>query len=540
MLLGLAGCADDSGPTDAAETEAGSGTDDATGGSGNADDTEGAEAADETADAESDDDGGAPGLDAARELFEPIVAAQCEHVFSCCTEGELLTRLGPATADVQECTARTLDMLATGTYAPVFEVSGYYFGNLVPLLAYGIPLDRVQPNDEGFAACAAELAARPCAPAPTAGEGGSCVTPPVTTMAACDNENLFTGMQDVGDECSLSNSIECVAGTRCQVFGGNVGACVQTLGEGGACISDYECVAGMICDYMSNTCVQPAEAGQACAYSDPDAPQIGTEQVRCAAGLTCDPISETCGSSQCAFGSQCGEQDALCPADLSCVQGECGFLRAPGESCWQDDDCADGRCTYVQSLGSVCQVLAPVGAPCGDHEQCATAYCEAQSNTCAQPVAIGETCDPGLAIQQCDAGYCELDTCIAFAPLGGSCVAEQCNWPQGHDCNNDVCVQYPYPDGSSCNDDNNCSSGNCDGTCVAALEPGAECILGGGRCVEGSFCDADGTQTGVCRARLGEGEACDGEGQCWGYCDVVFGQQRCRGTAPGTLVCDGA
>lgn len=480
-----------------------------------------------------DTDSPPPDLEGARMIFEPIVRAQCEQAFSCCNADELFLRLGGTTADAATCTTRILDLMEAGISPPNFGFNDVYLQNFLPLFAYGLN-GEVTANEAGIEACAASISEQGC---PASIDGENCSPSAVVPSSACELRNLFVGNGQLGDACGLYQNIECAQGLQCNIYGPNTGVCIETLSAGDPCFDDYNCQGDLLCDYMTDTCIEPALVGEPCAYADHDAPQLGTESIRCAPGLNCNPASGVCESQECTFGTYCNEDDTLCPEGLSCVTGQCDFLAEAGEQCWNDDDCAEGQCTY-NGQSHVCQPLAGNGASCFDAQQCESGFCN-NTGSCAAQIDVGDACDGSQSQYECDGGYCDGAMCVAFVGVGEDCTAGPCDYTQDVRCIADECVAPPFPNGEFCNDDDECDSGHCSGVCNTPLALGDACAVGSNECASDAYCAAvnDG---GECRARLPEGAPCTTNADCWGQCEPVNGELRCFGTAPGQRVCDGA
>ncbi len=488
------------------------------------------------------DETGSPSGDIvyARMLLEPLVRAQCDNAFACCSAGELALQIGPSVTDADTCTERVLDLMESGvnvSYGP----SSLYFGDFLPLLAYGIDQSATMVNEEGFQDCAGALSELGCAPSPTGGE--RCEPPPISDsnhLAACSTTSLFKGKRQLGEECKYYGGIECAEGLNCR-FLGATGVCIDaTGGEGDPCIADYQCGKGFTCDFEAGSCVAAGGPGDPCMYADPDNPLLGVESVGCTSSLVCNPVSETCEAASCNFGTYCS-YDYQCPTGLECVAGRCDFKARAGEDCYNDDDCATGFCEYG-AQGSHCRTLFGLEESCDAHRFCQSGYCHPETNSCAPALPPGSSCEPDLPSQQCYQGYCEGTTCVAYGAIGDECPPAVCDNTRAEYCYSGVCSPYPYVDGVSCSEDYSCASGNCqNNACAPRLTIGSECRLGSNQCDIQAYCAADGSSSSVgeCAPRLGQGAECTTDTQCWSYCTVQFGALRCVGLEPGGSTCDG-
>lgn len=478
-----------------------------------------------------DTEGRPPGVEAARMLLEPLVAAQCENTFSCCDADEVAYQLGGAVVDAADCTERTLDVLEAGGYPPYLQTSSLYFGGLLGLFAYGVDDSVIEADEAAIAACVAALGEKPCAP--STATGANCSPAETGVLEQCDFRTLFIGSKGAGESCTSYTGLECEPGLVCDFFGSTGGVCVQTLSQGDICFQDNDCAQGLICDYAAGQCSVPADAGEACAYADPENPRFGTETTRCRSGLVCNPVSETCGARDCNFGDYCNDSDAACPEGLACVAARCDLLGVEGDDCYEDDDCVQGRCNSLEGT-SVCQNLVANGGSCGSETDCESGFCDPTSSECAAQVAIGDACD-GPSAYECNGGYCDGIVCVAFAAIGEDCTAAICNSIEGDQCVEDICQPYPRPDGQTCSGGFQCQSGLCDETCQPRAEVGDDCVPDA--CVEGAYCSA--FTDGVCEAKKGWGAPCSSNLECWGSCESAFGELRCYGQGLGEALCDG-
>lgn len=539
LSIVVAGCGDDttgSRDTDSVDTDTpsstsmGMATDDPSG-SGSTGTTGATESGvvDESGMVESE---GPAGVEAARMLLEPLVAAQCENTFGCCDGDEVAYQLGSVVVDAADCTQRTLDVMEAGGNPPYLQTGSLFLGNLLGFFAYGVDSSVVEVDAAAIDACVAALSSKPCAPSSASGD--NCTPPEVAYLDECDFRKLFIGQLGAGESCTSYNGLECAPGLLCDFFGSTGGVCVETLSQGDSCFEDYNCDSGLICDYASGQCSTPAEAGEACAYANSENPQPGTETTRCRSGLVCNPVTETCGAPDCNFGDYCNDDDSACPEGLECVASVCDYPAVAGDRCYDDDDCVQGVCDFLEGA-SVCRDLVANGDGCGNHEDCTSGFCDPANAQCAAQTAIGGACDPVVPDQQCDGGYCDGTDCVAFVAIGEDCTAGPCNYIEGVQCWDDTCQPYPLPNGQTCSSPFECESQVCSGTCQAPPDVGDDCVPGG--CGEDAYCNA--FTDGVCELRKTWGAPCEGDIECWGNCEARFGELRCNGQAPSQALCDG-
>ncbi len=255
-------------------------------------------------------------------------------------------------------------------------------------------------------------------------------------------------------------------------------------------------------------------------------------------GLDSDRFQSICNvcTPRAAVGEPCFGARRDCQEGLHCDGGGaagprvCTAGRADGAECTGDIQCASGYCDHDMSptagLG-LCDSGGNVGDPCV--ERCrAGNYCD--DGTCAEQLAAGTACTDS---RQCrsfgcndglcgspDGGFCEEDAdCI-----GGDCARGVCGGPADGSCSDDadcgdgeVCLWSsdscgaPQPDGSSCQRDEECVSGLCNGDdqCASPAAIGDPCRSFSNDCGFAAYC-AD----GVCAELADPGEACEGIQSC--------------------------
>ncbi|HUU02131.1 MAG TPA: C25 family cysteine peptidase [Myxococcota bacterium] len=207
-------------------------------------------------------------------------------------------------------------------------------------------------------------------------------------------------------------------------------------------------------------------------------------------------------------GSSCSHTQhaecSLCGSDGVCLNGVC---QAGGQStevicddadaCTQKDICQDGQCAGTDPL--VCQPL----------DQCHDAgSCNPANGACSNPEkADGAACD--------DADACTLsDSCQAGVCTGANtvvCIAlDQCHDVGTCDASTGACSNPEKTDGSACDDQSLCTTGD---TCQAGVCTGASEV----QCTtpdqcHGAACDP---QSGQCEyPAVSDGSACDDADAC--------------------------
>ncbi len=230
---------------------------------------------------------------------------------------------------------------------------------------------------------------------------------PCAESLFCNNRLQCETRRQVGQDCVAGS---CVADAYCQLSADG-GTCVQRAEAGQACSDDVQCSAGLICRTPGGTCelLGPIPAGQPCSL----------RQI-CAAGNTC-------------VGATANQL------------GRCDMPLASGQSCVSSVDCQSHLACNPSDGGSVCGPRRPAGSSCGLDRDC-MAFARCVAGTCTElPV-------PGPQVS-CVAGGCLWGRCEHLADGGTHCA------------------DYGGP-GQSCVSDAECASNRClSGRCVAPCNP---------------------------------------------------------------------
>lgn len=212
-----------------------------------------------------------------------------------------------------------------------------------------------------------------------------------------------------------------------------------TVGEGGACALDEECIS-QDCDTPS--CPDACCQGTCTGGTVPPRPHVGEScliESRCIDSY-CDDTTNLC-TSYLADGAAC-MLNLQC-ASNSCVGDVCHPRAHTGEACGQDvasclligDHCSDTTMT--------CTPVGLDGDACTSDEDCSTIYdCDTTTGTCVLLPQLGESC---AETQDClDRSICDPTTMLCTAPRA---------------------------DGQTCEFDEDCDSRHCDGTTATCVTP---------------------------------------------------------------------
>lgn len=287
---------------------------------------------------------------------------------------------------------------------------------------------------------------------------------------------------------------------------------------------------------FSTDCTQ----GSLCSNSSPQAPVItawkncgtkpyGPEQVTdvvpiIAPGVAAGPIAD---GAACSASSQCAS--CACSTEIG---GICGVCYEPsgknmGDDCGTDEECSSGVCGAVCVAGlltpGACKCNATTNLGCGGM----TPYCwdnntpsDGSDNVCVQCKLDGHC----AASQYCSPQY----QCLADKPLGASCDDED-------QCLSGNCSDAIFgPRACTCNDNSDCPQTQ---TCfkpIAAKWFCGECAVDND-CGTNEYC----TTTHLCASKKANGSTCGQDKECLGVCGsdnkchcAATNHAGCGGTAP--------
>jgi hypothetical protein len=249
--------------------------------------------------------------------------------------------------------------------------------------------------------------------------------------------------QEEGGDCQVDDG--CVYPLMCVV-----GECAL-LSDDGLCFTDDNCPAEERCMYLDGAmrCEVPLPADSVCSWDGPD----------CADGLECLTLD---GMSSCL---RYGIEGDRCESGRQCDY----------DAFWCQFNEAMPTCTARGGQGAGCDPL--VWNSCQDDLQCVWAgTCEAYGR------ALGESCHPEREGACASGAFCDRDThtCVANRGADGVCnniTHEGCNEAHFCECTTNPCGWDPavsdpnarcvakLPDNAVCEDDRECASANCNGTC---------------------------------------------------------------------------
>ncbi|MBM4345958.1 MAG: hypothetical protein FJ100_21500 [Deltaproteobacteria bacterium] len=326
----------------------------------------------------------------------------------------------------------------------------------------------------------------------------------------CDDQCPQYGDCCLADGTKPANPNKSCAGSTCNLCGGGASSCGNGKCDAGetnaSCPADCPKVAGHYCD---SNCGKKAPSGCHCddqctKFGDcclEDGTKPATPNKSCS-GSTCN----LCGSSTTTCKPASCDDSNPCTVDVcDTAKGVCGNKPAPdGTACGTNKLCAAGVCVDASKCSK--------NADCDDKDPCTTDVCESSGQCLNKDVADGTPCQGGTCqFGQCtnasactgasdcnDGNACTTDTCdkakgaCSFTPNadpcdldGSSCTGDKCSFGK--------CVAGPVI--KVCNDNDPCTSNNCDksGNCVYPPAPDGEyCGIGmackAGVCAKSTSC----------------------------------------------------
>ncbi len=351
----------------------------------------------------------------------------------------------------------------------------------------------------------------------TCSEHGKCVILENKPVCVCDdryhNENDTSCVPDYATCDGVADGVFCDDGLFCTV--GEV--CNEGICSGGEprnCSDGDPCTEDS-CDESSDMCIytemaddSPCDDGLFCTQDETCSGGncSGGTAIDCSDGDVCtldlcDEMNDACDHPPAEDGIECDDGN-FCSETDKCVAGVCvpqSFRDcSDGNPCTTDscDDVAD-ECTHTAgadgmacddgrycSLGSTCSAGvcgAGTQRTCSDGNPCTADACDEDSDTCLNTnLADGTVCDDNA---YCTTGdVCTAGLCAGAVPRdcadGNACTMDTCNETI------DACENPPMVDGTPCDDGQYCTMSD---TCAAGT-----CVGTGARdCSDSDQCTSD-------------------------------------------------
>ncbi len=323
------------------------------------------------------------------------------------------------------------------------------------------------------------------------------------------------------DTCFTPQGTACDGGSGCITGQCNgSGSCVGTFNtnscnDGLFCNGSDTCSGGSCSLHAGNPCTTGPECANACNET--------ADNCIAAAGATCGDDGNPCTTNACNGSGTCAATNNTLPCN-------------DGSYCNGTDTCAAGSCSEH------------TGDPCAGGPECLN-VCDAEVRACR--VSVGTPCtDDGNV---CTTNTCDIKgTCIAtdnmlpcddalFCDGADTCAGGFCSQHAGDPCaggpecanvcddSADTCY---LPAGTTCTDDeNNCTTNECDGSGTCAANANTL------PCTDGIFCNgADTCSDGACSQHAGD--PCPDNVSCTvNACDEDAGT--CNSTPEDSLCDDG-
>jgi len=311
--------------------------------------------------------------------------------------------------------------------------------------------------------------------------------------ASCDDGNPCTTDTCVDAQCThatVANGTACSDGNACtRTDTCQAGVC--TGANPVVCAASDQCHVAGVCSPATGVCSNPIAAnGTAC--SDGNA---CTQADSCQAGVCTGTNPVVCApSDQCHLAGVCNPATGACSNPIAANGTAC----TDGNACTQTDACVAGLCVGGNPV------------VCAASDQCHVAgACNPANGMCSNPAAPdGTSCSDSNACtsgETCHAGACNGGTTVTCTASDQCHVAGTCNPATG------ACSNPAAPDGTSCNDNSACTTGE---TCHAGACNGGTAVT----CTASDQCHAAGTcdpATGACsNPAAPDGTSCDDHDVC--------------------------
>ncbi|MBI5478643.1 MAG: hypothetical protein HY906_07310, partial [Deltaproteobacteria bacterium] len=307
---------------------------------------------------------------------------------------------------------------------------------------------------------------------------GECSNPFKPASETCDDGRSCTtgdhcngaGVCIAGvDNCACTSNGDCTPRHACELQGTcntGTGECTWPSAPGGTACND-----GSLC-----TQVDQCDGAGTCVGGSP---VVCTALDQCHNIGTCNPATGVCSNPIKPDGTGCNDGKACSQTD-TCQGGTCaggnwktcsaldqchdvGTCQEPSGTCTDPakpdgTECTDGSlCTQVdRCVAGACVPGTPV--VCTAFDQCHRAgTCNPGTGVCDDPTQPNGTgCDDGNACTRTDT--CQGGTCTGGNPV--TCTAlDQCHEVGTCDTGSGQCSNPAKPDGTGCNDNSNCTTG---------------------------------------------------------------------------------
>ena len=370
--------------------------------------------------------------------------------------------------------------------------------------------------------------------------GYACSHTNVTNGTSCSDGNACTQTDTCqSGTCTGSNPVTCTGTYQCRTCNPSTGACSVYKTNGTSCSDGNACT-------LSDTCQSGAcQSGSAKVCTDTQCQTCNTTTGNCDSksnGTTCNfdsslcTQSDSCQSGVCTAGTQ-----VTCTGANQCKTcnpgtGTCSVNKTNGtgcndaNGCTQTDTCQSGTCTggnpvvcsnpckTCNSSSGACTNNASDGTACDDWDEC---YGPDQ---CWAGNCYGQYETECYASDQChNAGVCDSATgmCSNPAKANGSSCTDNNGCTTTDTCQGGACSPgpaYVCPAAEVCHETGVCSNNNGSPSCTYAHKAVGTSCNDSDACTENTQCNASGVCTGGTQVNCDDGNGCTEDS-----CDHVLG-----------------